>query len=212
MRDSVELTELMQRGKAAARVGRLEEARQYLGRAIELAPDEPGGYQMSGFLAQLEGDHDRAIALREKAVKIAPNDFLALWGLGSVLLNADQPQRALDIFERTRRLNPHYPVSLDWTILEANVVAGNHENAIQAGKRALSRNPDHVFPHIYLTAAYCALNRLDEAQIEVSEVRRINPKFNVSDWMLTRLYKSPETRARIAGLLISAGLPGTKSR
>jgi tetratricopeptide (TPR) repeat protein len=54
-------------------------------KAVEWAPEEPGGYQMLGMLALSTGDHDRAIAYREKALKMAPNDFVVNWGLGSVL-------------------------------------------------------------------------------------------------------------------------------
>lgn len=52
-------------------------------KAVEWAPEEPGGYQMLGMLALSTGDHDRAIAFRKKALKMAPNDFVVNWGLAA---------------------------------------------------------------------------------------------------------------------------------
>ncbi|MFN2241133.1 MAG: tetratricopeptide repeat protein [Anaerolineae bacterium] len=78
MRDSVELTELMQRGKAAARVGRLEEARQYLGRAIELAP---GNVEAWLALAAVEDDPTAKAACFETVLKLEPENVEARLGL-----------------------------------------------------------------------------------------------------------------------------------
>lgn len=52
-------------------------------RAIAMAPDDTLGYMQLGNLAQLQGDHDRAVALRKKAVAIAPKTTFrptGVWG------------------------------------------------------------------------------------------------------------------------------------
>lgn len=78
MRDPVEMTELMQRGKAAARVGRLEEAREYLGRAIELAPANVEAWLA---LAAVEDDPAAKAACFETALKLEPDNVEARLGL-----------------------------------------------------------------------------------------------------------------------------------
>jgi len=175
--------------------------------AVEWAPEEPGGYQMLGMLALSKGDHAQAVAFREKAFDLAPNDFLVNWGLGSVLYKAGEPERAVGVLQRAERMNPHHPTSLAWTIAEAQLMAGQYEAAIQSSNRAVTRKPDAVFPHIILSAAYSAVGHPNKAEVEAAEVLRLNPDFTVSAWMKTRLLKYPADRERITNLLVTAGLP-----
>ena len=176
-------------------------------KAIEWAPEEPGGYQMISMLALSKRDYNRAIEFREKAFKMAPNDFLVNWGFGSILYKAGEPKRGVEVLKRAERLNPHHPASLLWAISEAHLMAGQYKEAIETSRQALARNPDAVFPHIILAAAYSAVGRPKEAQTETAEVLRINPKFTVPAWMETRLLKDPVDIEKIANLLVRAGLP-----
>jgi len=176
-------------------------------KAVEWAPKEPGGYQMLGMLALSKGDHAQALEYREKAFDLAPNDFVVNWGLGSVLYKAGEPERAVGVLQRAERLNPHHPTSLVWGIAEAQLMAGQYEDATQSSNRAVARKPDAVFPHIILSAAYSAADDAQAAKRESAEVLRINPKFTVSAWMKTRLLKYPADTKRISNLLVAAGLP-----
>jgi adenylate cyclase len=176
-------------------------------KAVSLAPNEPGGYQMLGFLAQLQGDHDRAIALREKAFELAPGDFFVVFGLASVLYKAGQPKRALNYFKKARRLSPLMPPTLLGAIAEAQLLAGANEEAIATSKEMIKLQPNVAFPHIILAAVHSALGRLEEARSEAAEVLRLAPGFTVSAWLKTRVYKEEVTTKRVAGLLVSAGLP-----
>ena len=176
-------------------------------KAVSLAPKEPGGYQMLGFLAQLQGDHDRAIALREKAFELAPGDFFVVFGLASVLYKAGQPKRALNYFKKARRLSPLMPPALLGAIAEAQLLAGANEEAIATSKEMIKLQPNVAFPHIVLAAVHSALGRLEEARSEAAEVLRLAPGFTVSAWLKTRVYKEEVTTKRVAGLLVSAGLP-----
>jgi adenylate cyclase len=67
--------------------------------------------------------------------------------------------------------------------------------------------PIRAFSHIFLTAAYSALGRSEDARAEAHEVLRIDPKFTVSAWMPTRVYKDPQASETLARFLVNAGLP-----
>jgi adenylate cyclase len=177
------------------------------GKAVELEPEEPGGYQKLAMLNLSWGDYDSAIAFREKALKLAPNDFVVVWGLGYVLYNAGDAQRGVDFLKKAERMSPHPPVLLLWAIAEAQLLAGQYENAIETSKRAVALKSDRVIPHIILTAANTALGRSEEAQTQAAEVLKKNPKFTVSAWMKSRLLKNPEDEERYTNLLLAAGLP-----
>ena len=176
-------------------------------KAVEMAPDEPGGYEMLGMLALSKRDYEQAIAYREKALTLAPNDFVVLSGLGHVLYIAGEPEQAIDIYKRAMRMNPSNKGWLSWSLAEAQLVAGHYEDAIETSNRSATRQPDHVIPHIHLTAAYDAVGRLEEAQAEAAKVLQIDPKFTVSAWMKSRLLKDPADTERYANLLLKAGLP-----
>jgi adenylate cyclase len=176
-------------------------------KAVELEPEEPGGYQMLGMLNLSKGDYGTAIAFREKALKLAPNDFVVVWGLGYTLYKAGEAQRGVDFLKKAERMSPHPPFLLLWSISEAQLLAGQYENAIETSKRAVALKNDRVFSHIILTAANSALGRPEEAQNEADEVLRINPNFTISGWMKSRLLKQPTDIEKYAHLLLTAGLP-----
>jgi tetratricopeptide (TPR) repeat protein len=78
MTDSTNTTKLVQRGKAAARVGRLDEAREYLGRAVQLAP---GNVEAWLSLAAVEDEPAQKMACFEKILELEPDHVEARLGL-----------------------------------------------------------------------------------------------------------------------------------
>ena len=107
-----------------------------------MAPEEPGGYQMLSLFAMSKRDYEQAMVYREKALRLAPNDYLVLYGLGTVLLNAGEPEQAIDILKRAMRMNPSKMDALSWTLAEAQLIAGDYEDAIETSNRATARQPD----------------------------------------------------------------------
>ena len=84
MTDLTNTTELVQRGKAAARVGRLDEARVLLGRAVQLAPDNVEAWLS---LAAVEPDPVKKMACFETILELDPDNVEARLGLE--MLQAD---------------------------------------------------------------------------------------------------------------------------
>jgi tetratricopeptide (TPR) repeat protein len=92
MTDSLEMKELLQRGKAAARVGRLDEAREYLGRAIELAPANVEAWLA---LASVENDPAGKVACFETVLHLEPDNVEARLGL-EMLHQDEEPDEPAD--------------------------------------------------------------------------------------------------------------------
>jgi adenylate cyclase len=176
-------------------------------KAVELAPDDPGGYQMLGMLALSRRDYDQALAYREKAFSLAPNDFLVLYGFGLVLYKAGNFEQGIEILKKAMRLNPSKMVTILWSLAEAQLVARRYEESIETSSRAAASQPEAIYPHILLAAAYGAIGRQEEAKTEAARVMQINPMFTVSSWMKSRLQKDQADTQRYAHLLVKAGLP-----
>jgi tetratricopeptide (TPR) repeat protein len=78
MTDSSDFKELLQRGQAAARVGRRAEARDMLRRAVALVPGDPAAWLA---LAGVEDDPAAKIACFEKVLALDPQNVEARLGL-----------------------------------------------------------------------------------------------------------------------------------
>ena len=89
MTDALNPTELVQRGQAAARVGRREEARAYLRRAVELAPDHAGAWLD---LAGVEDDPAEKRACFERVLALDPDNVEAKLGLEMLADVDDRPR------------------------------------------------------------------------------------------------------------------------
>ncbi len=95
MSDSLQATELMRRGQAAARVGRRDQAREYLRSAVELDPRNAEAWLD---LAGVEDDPQRKRACFETVLEIDPGNEQA--GLGLEMLDQDSMDGAEDELEQ----------------------------------------------------------------------------------------------------------------
>jgi tetratricopeptide (TPR) repeat protein len=87
------MNDLVQRGKAAARVGRLDEAREYLVRAIELEPSDVEAWMA---LAAVEDDPAGKIACFESVLQLDPGNIEASLGL-EMLRQDEEPDKSTDL-------------------------------------------------------------------------------------------------------------------
>lgn len=87
MIDSSDPIELLQRGQAAARVGRRDEARDSLRRVVQLTPDNPQAWLA---LAGVEDDPAEKIACFERVLELDPENVEARLGLEMLQPELDQ--------------------------------------------------------------------------------------------------------------------------
>ncbi len=175
--------------------------------AISMDPDDPFGYMQLGNLYIERGDVNEGIVLREKAVEIAPNDFYALVGLAWQLGLIGQERRALELYQRAKRVSPLYPY---WLLLAEGFALhldGQHERAIRTLRQSLERSQSAVV-HARLAAVYADLDRIDEAEEEIKLVLEMSPDAKVEDFLRILNFQDPKRAEWYAGLLKASGLPG----
>ncbi len=133
----------------------LELAREHLGAAVSLAPDNYRGHYDLANLYQSLGRPEAAEAAFREALRLRPDLFQAMVNLGGLLAQTGRPAEALEWFEKAARARPGHLAVL---VNRAHVLQalGRPEQAIPLYLRALEIEPG-------LVAARAGLDRALEA-------------------------------------------------
>jgi adenylate cyclase len=198
------------RGWSASREDSIRSGIALAERAIQMDTNEPLGYQALGNLLFFIGQPKRAIEVRRKAIKLAPNDFGVVGGLAYRLKSfVGREQEAVELFERAISLSPKHP----WFITAGYGIAlhlvGRKEEAVAAFKRAIDQKPRSVNLQACLAAVYADLDRINEAKTIAKEVMRLRPKSTASDFMKVAFdsVRDPKRDFWYKNLLLRVGSP-----
>jgi tetratricopeptide (TPR) repeat protein len=184
----------------------VEAGTPYAEKAVELDPRHPWGYNQLGNMAQLAGDHERAIALREKAVGLAPSDFGTLFGYGSTLLRAGRGNESAVVLNSALHVCPRPPAGLIWAIVEATLETEGPAAAMvdRLDSAAFGREGHYALAAI----VFAAVGRIVDARRAVSQALQLTPALSASGWRRAHAeYLNQRRIGEMAELLVAAGLP-----
>ncbi len=185
-------------------------------RALELArkamaADDTFGwsYVALGSAYLMTGEHDKAIAAMQDAVRIQPSDADAYSYLGFYLNYAGQGEEAIGPLKKAMRLNPKMPSHRYMSFLgRAYFIAGRYEEAIATiNQRYNAFARRGASPLAYLAAAYAATGRDEKARATMKLLLDKRRKMSLSTFGHLPIYKRAEDRERLAKLLRKAGMP-----
>lgn len=183
-----------------------EEWFRFASKCKETDPEFYGCYiQLGNYL--IENDQvEEGIALREKALALAPSDLSALSGLGWQLILVGQVKRGLELLQRAKLVSPLHPPWLIATEAYGYQVDGQYEKAIAGFQYALENGnfPDW---HARIAAVYVQIGDLGNARKHARLFIEKQPSRTVAD--LTQILKlqDPERTRQYADLLRKAGIP-----
>jgi len=100
----------MQRGDAAAAIS-------VFTKIIEKKPDFAEGWNKRATVYYLIGEYQKSLRDCDEVVKRNPEHFGALAGYGQIYLALDDPERALEYFQRALRVNPNL-VNVEAAVVE----------------------------------------------------------------------------------------------
>jgi TolB-like protein/Tfp pilus assembly protein PilF len=188
----------------------LTEALTFAQRAVELDPSDPliqtirGAWQL-----MIERDFDGGLARHEEAFQKNPNSVWICGGNGFANALCRQPNRALDMLKRARRLSPHDPSMFLWLPggAIAHFLAGRPQEAIRWTEDALQLNPRHLISLLLRAAAETAAGRDAAARHYVERTRTINPTLNLKFASRMLPFKFADDKECILSALARAGLP-----
>ena len=181
----------------------LETAVETARRAIQLDRLDSRGFAELGFANLYKKRVDEALADYGRALALNPNDADVITEYADALAYAGQPARAVELIERSMRLNPYHPDWYLWCLADAQDALGQSEAVIETVHRM--QNPDEG--RRLLAANLSHLGMVSEARAEAEEILRLYPEFRISVWSDRTPYREAAVLERFVEGLRRAGLP-----
>jgi tetratricopeptide (TPR) repeat protein len=152
----MEGTEIHHRGGQPAKAIELLEA------LVTRYPDEEDAYEHLAHAYADLAQHEKELAVRERAVKAVPTSGSLRNALGYSYLFAGRYPEAIRELETYARLSPNEPNPFD-SLGEAYIITGQPEKAIDSYARALKVQSSFIYSHNGRTVALAILGRYPEA-------------------------------------------------
>jgi adenylate cyclase len=183
----------------------VQKAFQLAQKALSLN-ESPIAHALLASIYTMARQHDKAIEESEKSIALDPNSADAHAWYAYALIYAGEPRKAISLLETAMRLNPFPPSWYFGTLGGAYRLLGHNEEAIQAYKQALYKEPTNLFVRLGLAVAYATSGLKEEAQAQAQEVLRIEPSFSLEYFAKTLPYKDHAVTEAVVDALHKAGL------
>lgn len=142
--------------------------------ALRLKPEAVGAHYALGSAYARNGRYDDAAREFRQELAIDPNDTLALWKLGELLLRTD-PREARQVLEKAVGLDPNFPQAV-LAYGRALARLEETEKAIEQFQRVVRLAPEEDSVHYQLAAAYRRLGRGEEAKAQLARFEELARK------------------------------------
>lgn len=198
--------EALRRGWSTDRATDRQQWRRLAEKCVRIDAGFSGCYiQLGNYLIE-NGQIQDGIAVRERALQLAPNELSVLSGLAWQLVLVGQIKRGLELLQRAKVVSPIHPPWLIATEAYALQMDGQYKKAIAGFQYALAHGD---FPdwHARLAAVYAEVGNLENARKQSRLFMEKRPNRKITD--LTRILRiqDPERTKRYALLLKKAGIP-----
>lgn len=177
-------------------------------RAVDLAPNNPRGYQALHHVKWLKGEIEQSFAAAERALTLNPNDTEMRAELGFRYGLRGDWSRAMPLLERAFAQDSGLPSLYRVVISLHCYVSGRYEEALAEASRI--DLPDYRYTHVMRAIAYAQLGRVHEAAASVQRILELEPQFAknmVPDLQASSVH--PDLIRAIADGLRKAGLDVT---
>lgn len=160
--------EAFTKGAQALRAGKLDEAKKYLDRAVQLAPGNPDILYVQGMLFMKQRNWEAAQSVLQKSDQLAPNQARVLAALGMTLCNEKKFEQAIPPLEKSLQLEPATSGwETDWALAKAFYYHEQYEEALKMAEAAHANSHESI-AQVELLLAQCltAVGRYnDSAQV-----------------------------------------------
>jgi class 3 adenylate cyclase/TolB-like protein/tetratricopeptide (TPR) repeat protein len=173
-------------------------------KAIELDNLNGAAHALLANVAVHFGDYDRALEELKRAIDLNGSDAESYAVLVPVLLYRGDIAGAIAAGELVERIQPSAPVSTEFNLGLAYVLADRPADAVRVLERSIEQNPAHMYSNVMLAAAYAVAGRQPEAERQANRVRQRFPTFPREAF--GSALRDSDLRARLDQALQKAGL------
>jgi TolB-like protein/class 3 adenylate cyclase len=176
-------------------------------RALALDSENASILAMRSVIMTTLRDFDGALALAEKALRLAHSDANAIALAAITLYVCGKAAEAIKQTELAIRHCPRYP---PWYLLmlgRCRWMLGQGEAAIAASRSAIKADPLLVQPYVVLAKVYAEVGQVSDARKAVENILRIDPKFSLLAYLRGLPLCDPGLEDRRRSALQIAGLP-----
>lgn len=161
--------------------------------------------------AYLLRDFGRARQSYEEALRINPNESMALLLLGTMHAFLGEGAQAWTLTESSLRLSPLDPLRYFYLSLSASaaISAQRYDEAAALAERSLRANRTHLSTYRGLALAQALGGHVLQASETVAELLKLEPGFTVTKFLARypERDEAPAYTQRLADALRTAGLP-----
>jgi tetratricopeptide (TPR) repeat protein len=144
-------------------------------RAIDLAPNNPRGYQALHHIKWLKGEIEQSFAAATHALELNPYDTEMMAELGFRYGLRGDWSKAVPLLERAFAQDPGLPSLYRVAMSLYQFVSGRYDEALTEAMRV--DVPDYRYTHVMRAIAYAQLGRIDEATESVQRILALEPRF-----------------------------------
>jgi TolB-like protein len=178
--------------------------------ALEAARDDADAMSQAAYtLFIFAGETAMSMAVLDRALARNPNAAEAWMISGFIHALRNQPEEAIQAFDRALRLSPFDPLGylIAAALGSAHLAARRFEEATKWADRALHHQPRVAAAMRVKVCANAHLGRLDEAHAELARLLAIDPRLTIARVRALGVTYAPEyLELYVAGLRL-AGLP-----
>ncbi|MCB1020468.1 MAG: tetratricopeptide repeat protein, partial [Acidobacteria bacterium] len=178
-------------GQALGAAGRTEDSRKAFEDALQLAPDAPAALLGLARIVAAQGHAPEAIALLDKAVRLAPDSGAIYYALGTAQRDAGDEKAARHSFGMAERFQRSQPAIDDpildqvhglrrdpaWLVFEGRKLEaqGEVEQAVKLYQEAVDQSADYAPAHASLVTSLGLLGQFAEAEKHYHWALRVAP-------------------------------------
>ena len=152
-----------------------DEAEREVRVALEMNPDLPSAHYNLALILEAKQDVPGAIAAYERDLEVAPRNFRTHFNLAKLYGQVEQPEKMVEHFERSIELNERFAIGHLY-LSKHYLDVGDLERSMELAKRGIELGPEPSMAplgHFILADVYNNLGRLQEAERELAEARRL---------------------------------------
>jgi adenylate cyclase len=185
----------------------MEKAVELGKKTLELDQYYADAHALLGSIYLVQRQWDKAIEAGQRAVALLPSGADVNGLLGVTLFSVGRPQEAISMFEKAIRLNPTTPNWLYYNLGEAQILAGDYQEAIASLRRVIQKNPKFNPARFHLIAAYSLSDQDEKAKAQIKEYLKLMPGMTIESWQKRSSLKNETDIDIIANALRKVGFP-----